>query len=377
MAESLFPCLDLFQSLRPKLGLSLDQYDWLQQAISRGYVQSWDDLERMCRLLWVKPNPSDATATFNRIFKQYRDRHRQSATTTDAQTDPTLLTVNSPTSEPEPTTEPVLGVLPEVPPGRIHPNPDRDRLIPTAIQGTATSSPTQPLTTFSLTPSFRYLPLHPETVQTVWRSLRRRVRTGASLEPDLRATLARIQRQGAWGDIVLRPKLTRQTELVLLVDDSNAMLPFRPALSPLLQAIETEQIKPAKIYRFINYPGDYLYQWQHPTQAIPLTQWLSRLHQNRTVVFIWSDGGAATGRRDPGRSQAIAAFLRQLTPMVRQVLWLNPLPPDRWPHTSAIAIAAELKGAMLPLDAVSLQQAARGKLIQTPLQWLATAEGTR
>jgi hypothetical protein len=213
---------------------------------------------------------------------------------------------------------------------------------------------------FQLTPTD--IPVSLEAVQTAWRALRRRVRVGHQYEPDVEATMAQIEREGLFSDIILRPVLTRAAELLLLVDDSNATIPFRPAFQPFITAIESRRIYPAQIYRFTSYPTDCLYHWQNPAQAEALATLLSRLHPNRTIAIILSDAGAATATYSQARIEQTAVFLNQLTPCVRQVIWVNPLPPKRWSGTSAEAIALELKGGMISLEPAPLQKAARDSL---------------
>jgi uncharacterized protein with von Willebrand factor type A (vWA) domain len=44
----------------------------------------------------------------------------------------------------------------------------------------------------------------------------------------LEATLNRIDQHGYFSEVVLRPERRQQGDLLLLIDDSDAMLPFRP-----------------------------------------------------------------------------------------------------------------------------------------------------
>lgn len=55
--------------------------------------------------------------------------------------------------------------------------------------------------------------------------------------------------------------------------------------------------------------------------------------------MIFSDAGAARNRYSYDRVEKTRVFLRRLYQSVRYVAWLNPMPVDRWPNTSAAAIA--------------------------------------
>jgi formylglycine-generating enzyme required for sulfatase activity len=76
--------------------------------------------------------------------------------------------------------------------------------------------------------------------------------------------------------------------------------------------------------------------------------WCKQFHSNRitskfpqvdTLVLIFSDAGAARGGLNPGRIELTDKFLLQIKPVVRQVVWLNPLPVSRWYGTTASQIA--------------------------------------
>jgi uncharacterized protein with von Willebrand factor type A (vWA) domain len=137
------------------------------------------------------------------------------------------------------------------------------------------------------------------------------------------------------------------------------MTPFFHALQPFIQAIEKAWITPARIYRFTSYPDEYLYDWYRPTKAEPLTNLLPRLHRNRTIVLILSDAGAATKTYSYERIEGMTKFFTALSPCIRQLIWLNPLPQDRWKQTSAWTIDAVLNGKMLSYQTPSLLSAAR------------------
>jgi uncharacterized protein len=159
--------------------------------------------------------------------------------------------------------------------------------------------------------------------------------------------------------VVMRPVRVRRTELLLLIDDSQAMIPFFPALQPFIQAITEARITPARIYRFTSYPDEYLYHWHHPTQAEVLTNLLPKLNRNRTVALILSDAGAATATYSQERIVGISKFLTALSPCIRQLIWLNPLPSRRWEQTSAWTIDKVLNGKMLTYEPASLRTATR------------------
>ncbi len=348
--SSNLPLLDLFQTMRREgMKLTPEQYDLLQQALQQGHgLSGWDDLKRVCRMLWVKPSPNYDRDLFEQTFDRYVEAHQRQFQ---------AYLFPAPTaSTPKPLTLP-QPAQPQVPPRRM-PNTQEsgETQSPIAIKTDPFPLPPQK-TDWIVIPGA--LPLSLRSVQSSWRSLRRSTRRGLATEVDLEATLNRINQNGFFSEVVLRPERRQQGELLLLIDDSDAMLPFRPALQPLITAVTEHRITPAQIYRFTIYPDDYLYDWHQPFKAIPLNTVLAQQHRSRTIVLIVSDGGAATKTYSIERQQGIAKFLEQLLPCIHQLLWLNPLPPERWQFTTAQAIAQALNGRMIPLNPVSLQVVAK------------------
>ena len=343
--------LDLFQKLREAgMALTLEQYDLLRQAVTQGYgLGGWEDLRRVCRLLWVKSYDNDDAKIFDRTFDRYQQQHHAK-----------MPVKPEPSEKTPPSTKPRQN-LPQIPPRRRgvpSTQTTGEVKVPVAFQ-TPLPFPSlaQAKNDFHFTP--KDFPIQLQDVQIAWRLLRRAVRVDWNYELDIEATLYKIEREGIFTDVVMRPVRIRQAELLLLIDDSPAMIPFFPALKPFIQAIEEARITPARIYRFTSYPDEYLYDWHRPTRAESLTNLLPKLHRNRTIALILSDGGAATTTYSQERIDGMSKFFTVLSPRIRQLIWLNPLPQERWEQTSAWTIDAVLNGKMLTYEPASLLSATR------------------
>lgn len=350
--------LDLFQELRKAgMALTLEQYELLQFAVEKGYgLGGWEDLKRVCRLLWVKPCANYDINIFNRAFDRYLQQHR-AKTPVETESKPPEKTFDKET----PSLEKPLSNLPQIPPRNFEkPLPQQPDKVETAtaIKG---SSPFQQFkfqqSNLVLNP--KDFPINLQDVQRIWRLLKKPVRIGWEDELDIEATVERIEREGILANVEMRPRMTRRAELLLLIDDNSAMIPFFQAFEPFIQAIKEARITPARIYRFTSYPDEYLYDWERPTLAHPLINILPKLHRNRTITIILSDAGAATITDNQNRIEGILKFLIALSPCVRQLIWLNPLPPQRWEYTSAWGIHGILNGKMLTYELASLQTAAK------------------
>lgn len=351
---------DLFQELRKAgMALTLEQYQLLREAISQGYgLGGWSDLKRVCRLLWVKPSANYDGETFDIAFKAFKDNIQQHRNIEDAEPEEQLQEEPPPAPEKPPD-------LPQFAPRRRPKEtgtPSAEASDENATEVPAAMRTSAPLerdhlkntgNTYILTP--QYLPIKLQDVRDAWKILKRPVPIGKEYELDIDATIDLIEREGIFSDVVMRPVKVRRAELLLLIDDNLAMIPFFAAFQPFTQAIDQARITPASVHRFTSYPDEYLYQWHHPTKAELITNLLSKLHQNRTIALIISDAGAAVGTYSPERIQGIWKFLHKLSPCVRQLIWLNPLPSERWQHTSAWEIHKILDGKMLTYEPTSLQ----------------------
>lgn len=356
VADLVFPFLDLFQLLqRQGMKLSPEQYDLLRQALSQGFGLEnwesqnrtdnyWEDLRQMCRVLWVKPNRHYDAQVFDRVFHQYVSQKRQQIQAQQPiQVEPTPTPTELKPLEP-------TRQLPNIPPRKMPASQPRAEAakVPVAVRTGLAGLPEVDQTGLSLTPS--QMPLPQRTVLDSWQLLRRPLREGLRDELDLDATIQCIMREGYFSDVVMRPLKSKRVELILLVDDGNVMLPFRPALQPLVNAIATRQITPATLYRFTTYPDEYLYDWQQPTQAIALDQVLAKMHPRRTIVLIWGDAGATQPNPLEDHRKGLLTFLTRLSPCVRSLIWLNPLPSHRWAGTLAAEVARWLDGRMTDLS---------------------------
>ncbi|MGB6301350.1 MAG: hypothetical protein WBF90_34935 [Rivularia sp. (in: cyanobacteria)] len=357
--------LKLFQHLRAAgMVLTLEQYELLQKAVTNGFgLGGWDDLERLCRLLWVKPCLNYDKDVFDEAFKEFRHKHHINTT---------IKTPKNTSSTEETTTQEIQKVSnlpPFVPPRNFdkQPSTQPNKIeTPTAIQGSPSSSnfhdddrnnSDNKQSKIVLKPTD--FPIKLQDVQRIWRLLKKPVRIGWDNELDVEATIEQIEREGLLANVQMRPRMSRKAELLLLIDDNSVMVPFFAAFEPWMQAIKENRITPAKIYRFTSYPDDYLYEWERPTRAHHLNEIIPLLHRNRTITLIISDAGAATITYNPERIQGIYKFLKKISPSIRQLIWLNPLPSERWEDTSAWEIHKILDGEMLKYGVANLQNKAQ------------------
>jgi uncharacterized protein with von Willebrand factor type A (vWA) domain len=350
------PMLDLFQRLRDAgMKLTIEQYDLMRQALAEGYgLADWEDLRDICQMLWVKPSLNYDAEVFEQVFDLYQAQYQQQFEQwLDRQTSQEAIQ-KSVLEEP-------LGVLPQIPPRKRGEQPKSESQAeedkPSGY-GMDAVKLDRPKAWKSKQKYVVQVPISRETVKRTWQMLRRPIPDLRLQELDLVATIEQIGREGFFSEVVSRPVLQKKSELLLLVDDSNAMLPFAPVMQPLIEMVLDRRVAPAQIYRFSQCPTDYLYEWQRPLRGVPLAKVLGRLHRSRTVAMIVSEAGAAMPYSQE-RLKRTGMFLKRLVPCVREVLWLNPLPQSRWAGTTAEPIQLALAGRMVPFEAKPLTQVAQ------------------
>jgi formylglycine-generating enzyme required for sulfatase activity/uncharacterized protein with von Willebrand factor type A (vWA) domain len=185
-----------------------------------------------------------------------------------------------------------------------------------------------------------YFPVTRRQMRQAWRKLRQPLREGTPTELDISATVKRISQQGFLLEPVLIPNRVNQIQPLLLIDRSNSMIPFAPLAEQLMTTAQKEwRLGETKTYYFRNVPQDFLYSDSDLLQKQPLSEIIPHLHQNHTVVLIFSDGGAARGGFNRNRVDLTKEFLSQIRPVVKNVGWVNPVPVNRWSGTTANLVA--------------------------------------
>lgn len=355
--------LNLFFGLQEEgLLLTLDDYDLLQQAWSKGFqVQTVEELEQLCRRLWVRS--LDDRQCFDRYFQIYRQQwdYNSSRSTSPVQAKVRTSQTTSSTTPEQPKEPPNL------------PQPAQTQTTDTFDSPQIAQAIPQSEPDYSALPKYftlsdeNYFPVSPRQLLQGWKSLYSPQQITFGTEPDILATVQRVSQQGFFLEPVKAPQLQNQIELILLVDQSNSMQPLAPLTQQLISATQAaDTFGRSKIYYFRNCPKDAVYRDREMLDKVWFSTLLPACHRTRTIVMVFSDGGAARGGFNPDRWQLTDEFLSQIQPVVRQVMWFNPFPPARWLGTTADLIADRVP--MFPFtlaDWRGMIQALRGQ-VQLP-----------
>jgi uncharacterized protein with von Willebrand factor type A (vWA) domain len=208
-----------------------------------------------------------------------------------------------------------------------------------------------------------YLPVSPRQMRQAWRRLRRMERRGPRTEPDLDATLAQIARDGVFLGPALVARRTNVERLLLLVDRHGSMTPFQVVTRRLAEtARRGGRLAHVGVWYFNNTPfeleaGLAVHPEGPGSELVLLRDVLSAGARAVTGALIVSDAGAARRNYATERIEATRRFLGELRAQLRRVAWINPVPRDRWPGTSAQVIRALVP--MFEADRAGLDAALR------------------
>ena len=359
------PLFDLFLALQPPLHLVAEDYGLLLRALEQGFgCADLDDLQATCRQLWLRGTDPRSHEQFETAFAAYRQRIARQAEAFAA----AAATTEPADAAPEIAEAPTDAIVPPAPVSTLPPataptstpapEPQRRETLG-AIRGAIAASITPSAGGYTLVPT--EFPFEPRPTQQAWRRLRQPARRGTTGQVDIQAAIAAIARDGACAEIPLQPKRVNLLQLVLFVDRDGSMVPFHLPCDRWLATIDPQHFARVDCYYFRNCPRDSVYRQAKGAGTVPLEEVLRLLSPSRTIAIILSDAGAARGGYNPARVDLTREFLQTLQPYARSLVWLNPVPADRWRETETTAgeiaqLVADLGGFAGELNQVGLKQ---------------------
>ena len=205
--------------------------------------------------------------------------------------------------------------------------------------------------------------MQPQTVvarrvlATLWRRFRALQRVGEKTEIDIDATIAKRSRQGVLAAPVMRARRRNRARLLILADVSTSMAPWRPFLDLLESSLTLGRLQQAAIYYFSNTPRRLVFGRSDLTRPERLEALFDRYRGAGLLVI--SDAGAARGWASPRRAGDTLAFIAiaRAAMAASAVVWINPMPRERWRGTTAALVAQRREAVFLPLDGASLMRA--------------------
>lgn len=354
---------------RLRLPLGVDDYDALRRTLAAGF--GWSSREELCRLcvaLWAK-SPEEAEivrAAFSRSGLAKLDLGYEVEAVPDmSATDPAALPMSQDADQ-------------------------SDEQMPQVVPVGDFSAVPPPIgavdQTLVLVPQY---PLTEREIAQAWRRLRRWRRSGPAVELNVVATLEQYSHYGIATPPVLVPRRRNTARLLLMIDRFGSMTPFHGYVDHVVGAIRNAgRIDDVRVVYFHDLPGGAADRavldqiddpfrtdldsilpliepmrdgsvYEDPDLTLPyqLGSVLEDLAEGTSTVII-SDGGAARQRYDATRLLDTVALLKALRTRAVTVMWLNPMPWDAWPCTTAADVRRYIP--MYPLTRQGLDRAIDG-----------------
>ena len=336
-----YPLERLFHVLRREAGfpLGVDDFLALQMALVNGFgLETLAELRNLCHLLWAK----------SKAQSQKLDHHFDQIVVTqaDAVLEKKVDTFES-IALPEIEGFPAIRSLTEQFENalRIEAMQQQKRIQSRVIQVQEEREKLhqqllKPETPGKFLLEIKYSNLNERQLGQAWRKLRVQERFGPKNEIDFEATVRSVAKRGAFYAAEMQAGLENVAKLHFLVDREGSMVPFHHFSSTILEAAKSlGNISSATQHYFHDIPAQ-LFRQELLIEPIASDVFLQSLEENRSLLVIVSDAGAARGSFDTKRIETTKALLEDLRRRSRNVVWLNPMPSKRWEGSSAGEIAA-------------------------------------
>jgi len=337
--------------------LGMDVYFQLLDVLGQGYaLENRADLYWYCKTIWLKPYHNEEK--FKLLFDNYLDHllavlNQPKKTTIDEdeidsnEAAATVPDVTPKQGEEEEIEEPEVVETLEEP--SVQPTPEKKKKAtkkvalkfqsPTSNQGQFMETNLNNIEEKAFSKIFRlegkYTTISPRKMKQSIRSLRIEQEGNYKKFLDLEATIEQVAQNGYLKEVVLKAGITTNNKLSVFVDVGGSMVGFQYLTALLIQTISDHTVQSdIPVLYFRNSPITKLYYGKELTKSLSLREFIKK---NRNSIIILSDAGAARGRYDQKRIEVTRQFLKKMTSF--PIIWLNPMPKNRWEETSADAIA--------------------------------------
>lgn len=181
-----------------------------------------------------------------------------------------------------------------------------------------------------------YHPISLRQMQQTWRNLRENKSSHLSSTIDWNDTIQLVGKQGFFTKPVYKPNLQNQIQLIIIIDHLGSMVAHESLGFLIVDAAQKEGGHPnLKTYYTHNIPKDYLYTNPEHTDFLHVDELLVQCSPRHTALLIYSDAGASRRTINPQRIIETRKFIQRLKKRINSMVWLNPIPKNRWTNTSA------------------------------------------
>ena len=202
-------------------------------------------------------------------------------------------------------------------------------------------------------------------IKMALRRLRKFARTGAEEELDISDTISSTAKNAGLLDIKMVPERHNSVKVLLFFDVGGSMDPHVKLCEELFSAARTE-FKHLKYFYFHNFIYESVWSKSVRRHAETTSTFdiLHKYSKEYKVIFV----GDATmapyevthvgGSIEHYNDEAGAVWVKRLTDVFDNVVWINPTPKDFWEHSYSIEVVRELlEDRMFPLSVKGLEEA--------------------
>ena len=202
-------------------------------------------------------------------------------------------------------------------------------------------------------------------IKMALRRLRKFARTGAAEELDISDTISSTAKNAGLLDIKMVPERHNSVKVLLFFDVGGSMDPHVKLCEELFSAARTE-FKHLKYFYFHNFIYESVWSKSIRRHAETTSTFdiLHKYSKDYKVIFV----GDATmapyevthvgGSIEHYNDEAGAVWIKRLTDVFDNVVWINPTPKDFWEHSYSIEVVRELvEDRMYPLSVKGLEEA--------------------
>ena len=202
-------------------------------------------------------------------------------------------------------------------------------------------------------------------IKMALRRLRKFARTGAEEELDISDTITSTAKNAGLLDIKMVPERHNSVKVLLFFDVGGSMDPHVKLCEELFSAARTE-FKHLKYFYFHNFIYESVWSKSIRRHAETTSTFdiLHKYSKDYKVIFVGDATMApyevtnAGGSIEHYNDEAGAVWIKRLTDVFDNVVWINPTPKDFWEHSYSIEVVRELvEDRMFPLSVKGLEEA--------------------
>ncbi len=353
-----FPLYHFYSTLRTHkdFSLGLEEYFSLIEVFQKDekYQKDGQQLLNLCRFLWLKPGQSENlfVSLFHQSFEVDKEMNNTSEESKETPTNNDNL--ENDTLDKEKQEDPTYNPQEEEDEEVFDSNNKTEveelylNIIDKNLGQSATTTTEEKLVEdYKIHLLDKHIVLKERQLKQRWRTLKKIVNGRLKNQIDIPSTILQIGQKGVLIEPIFQRETINTASLMTLVDNQGSMVAFKGLTTAFIQTATKGAKIDNTVFYFNNLPklneeetDFYLYKSPAHTSHSELIKelQLQLFQQKDIVILIISDGGAARGNLNLDRLNATIQILQVLKYFSFKIVWLNPVPENRWKGTTAALI---------------------------------------